>query len=191
VIAAHGLWDPPEGLCDNWRWIIRDRAWVLCPRGERRPDGTFRYATREALASEIEAGARALAARYPDYVDTGPMLFTGFSRGALLGVSVIARDPARFPRAVLVEGGEDGWTEPMARTYAAGGGARVLMACGLRSRFTPAAAAAKKLERAGVPSRVVLGKLPDAGEFIHWYNGPVADEIKAQLPWLLEGDERW
>jgi hypothetical protein len=37
----------------------------------------------------------------------------------------------------------------------------------------------------------VLGKLPDAGEFIHWYNGPVAEEIRAQLEWLLEGDARW
>jgi hypothetical protein len=36
-----------------------------------------------------------------------------------------------------------------------------------------------------------LGKLPGKEQFIHWYNGPVADETKAQLDWLLEGDPRW
>lgn len=51
--------------------------------------------------------------------------------------------------------------------------------------------AASTLERAGVGARVVLAKLPDAGQFIHWYNGPVAEETRAQEPWLLEGDPRW
>jgi hypothetical protein len=54
-----------------------------------------------------------------------------------------------------------------------------------------ATVAAKLLTRAGVPSRVVLGKLPTTGQFIHWYNGPVADEEKAQLDWMFEGDARW
>jgi hypothetical protein len=47
------------------------------------------------------------------------------------------------------------------------------------------------LERAGVEARVVLGKLPDAGQFIHWYNGPIAEETRDAAPWLLEGDGRW
>ena len=28
VVATHGLWDFPEGVCDNWRSIVGDRAWV-------------------------------------------------------------------------------------------------------------------------------------------------------------------
>jgi hypothetical protein len=51
--------------------------------------------------------------------------------------------------------------------------------------------AAQLLERAGVEAHVVLGVLPGKGEFIHWYNGPIADETTAQLPWLFEGDGRW
>jgi hypothetical protein len=193
LIAAHGAWDFPEGLCDNWRWIVHDRAWVICPRGVPRPppDKTFGYPSGPALAKEIEADVRALAARFPGYVDEGPLVFTGFSLGAILGPSILARNPSRFPRAVLIEGGEDRFTPAYAKAFARDGGQRVLFACGLKFRVAAATRAAHLLESTGVPSRVVLGKLPDAGEFIHWYNGPVAEEIQAQLDWLLEGDVRW
>src|SRR6185312_13429192 len=103
LVATHGLWDFPEGLCDNWRWIVGDRAWVLCPRGTAMPDKTFRYLNGPALAKEIDAGVRALEERYPGYVDGKARIYTGFSLGAILGVWVIAHDPAKYPRAVLIE----------------------------------------------------------------------------------------
>ena len=191
VVATHALWDFPEGLCDNWRWIVGTRAWVLCVRGDLMPDKTFLYRSGPALLREIDAGVQALKERFPRYVDDGPMLYTGFSLGAILGAWIITHAPARFPRAVLTEGGEDRFTPKSAATFAKGGGQRVLFACGLKGRVGTASTAANVLTRAGVPSRVVLGKLPDAGQFIHWYNGPVAEEEKAQLEWLLEGDARW
>jgi pimeloyl-ACP methyl ester carboxylesterase len=191
VVATHGLWDFPQGLCDNWRWIVHDRAWVLCPRGDPMPDKTFRYKSGPALEREIDAGLRALAARYPDYVDPGPVLYSGFSLGAILGAWIIAHDPARFPRAVLTEGGEDRITAESAGRYARGSGQRVLFACGLRFRVGRAERAARLLDQAGVGGQVVLGQLPDTGQFIHWYNGPVASETQAKLDWLWEGDPRW
>jgi pimeloyl-ACP methyl ester carboxylesterase len=191
VVATHGLWDFPEGLCDDQRWIFQDRAWVVCPRGRALPDKTFRYDSVEALSREIDADLGALAARYAGYVDPGPMLYTGFSLGAILGVGVVARAPARFPRAVLIEGGEDRWTPALAAQYARGGGQRVLFACGLRFRVAGAERAARMLTRAGADARVVLGKLPDTGQFIHWYNGPVAEETRAAEPWLFGDDARW
>jgi hypothetical protein len=191
VVATHGMWDFPEGLCDNWRWIVGDRAWVLCPRGTPMPDKTFRYASGPALSKEIDAALIALNATYPGYVDDGPMLYTGFSLGAILGVWVITHDPVRYPRAVLTEGGEDRFSGNAVAAYSKGGGRRVLFACGLRARVEAASRAAKSLEHAGVGSRVVLGKLPETGQFIHWYNGPVAEETRAQLDWLLAGDGRW
>jgi hypothetical protein len=191
VVATHGLWDPPEGLCDDQRWVFHDRAWIVCPRGRALPDKTFRYDSATALAREIDADIAALVARYPGYVDDTAMLYTGFSLGAILGVRVIADQPARFPRAVLIEGGENKWTAALAAQYAHGGGRRVLFACGLRFRVAPASRAATLLERAGVATRVALGRLPGKPEFIHWYNGPIADETTEALPWLFEGDDRW
>jgi hypothetical protein len=191
LVATHGLWDGPEGLCDNWRWILGDRGWVVCPRGDLQPNDTFRYASGPALAKEIDADLRALVARYPGYVSDGPVVYSGFSLGAILGVWIVSHDPTRYPRAVFIEGGEDRISPESASAFARGGGQRVLFACGLKFRVPAATRASHILEKAGIPSRVVLGKLPDAGEFIHWYNGPVADEIKAQLAWLIEGDARW
>ena len=191
VVATHGMWDFPEGLCDDQRWIFRDRVWVVCPRGRPMPDKTFRYDSADSLAREIDADVRALAAKYPGYVDDGAMLYTGFSWGAILGVAIITREPSRFPRAVLIEGGEDKWTAALATKYAKGGGQRVLFACGLRGRLFVAQQTASMLEHAGIGARAVLGKLPDAGQFIHWYSGPIAEETRAAEPWLLEGDGRW
>jgi hypothetical protein len=67
----------------------------------------------------------------------------------------------------------------------------VLFACGLKPRVGPASRAARLLEREGVQARVVLGTLPDTGQFMHAYDGPVAEETKGQLQWLLADDERW
>jgi hypothetical protein len=191
VVAAHGLSDSPEGICDTWRSIIDRHAWVLCPRGQPSPDKTFRYRDGPALANEVDAALAALAERYPRYVDRGPVLYAGFSRGAILGAWVVTHDPARFPTAVLTEGGEDGFDALEAAEYARGGGKRVLFACGLKPRVAPATRTARVLERAGVQSRVVLGKLPETGQFQHRYDGPVAEETKGQLDWLFEGDARW
>jgi hypothetical protein len=68
---------------------------------------------------------------------------------------------------------------------------RQRLACGLRGRVPGAQQAASMLEHAGVGARAVLAKLPGKDEFIHWYNGPIADETKAAEPWLFEGDGRW
>ena len=103
----------------------------------------------------------------------------------------MTHDPAHYPRSILTEGGEDRFTDAAAAAYARGGGQRVLFACGLKGRVAEATHAARRLQRAGVPSRVVLGKLPATGQFIHWYNGPVAEETKGQLGWLFEDDARW
>ena len=92
---------------------------------------------------------------------------------------------------MLIEGGEDRWTPSLAARYGRSGGQRVLFACGLRGRVPGAEQAAAMLEHAGVGAHVVLGKLPDAGQFIHWYNGPIADETRAAQPWLFDGDARW
>jgi hypothetical protein len=93
--------------------------------------------------------------------------------------------------AVLTEGGEDRFDAANAAAYGRGGGKRVLFACGLKPRVAPAFRAARLLEHEGVQARVVLGKLPGTGQFMHGYDGPVAEETKGQLDWLLEGDERW
>lgn len=192
VIATHGNYDRPEWQCEVWRGIIGDRAFILCPRGAARADSPspddirFTYSTNQALGKEVDAGLEALQAAFPDHVDGGAVLYTGFSLGAIMGVAIASRAPGRFPRLILVEGGHDRWTAATAKAFAAGGGLRVLFVCAQAGCAGVARQAAAHLEKSGVATRVAQSK--PVG---HRYDGPVADEVKKALDWALEGDGRW
>jgi pimeloyl-ACP methyl ester carboxylesterase len=192
VIATHGNYDRPEWQCEVWREIVGDAAFVLCPRGAARPDSPsrddirFTYDNNQALEREIDAGLAALGARFPAYVDAAQPLYTGFSLGAIMGVSIAARAPGRFPRMVLIEGGHDKWTRATAVAFARGGGQRVLFVCSQGYCGPEARLAGQRIQGAGAAFRLARG--PDVG---HRYDGPTAAETRRALPWVLEGDARW
>ncbi|WP_437798628.1 hypothetical protein [Sorangium sp. So ce693] len=192
LIASHGNYDRPEWQCQVWRDIVGDGAFVLCPRGVARPDSPsasdvrFTYESNARLEQEIDAGLAALRARFPEHVDPGAVLYTGFSLGAIMGSAIAARRAALFPRLVLVEGGHDKWTPATAKAFADGGGQRVLFVCAQAGCGAAAAAAAARLDKAGVLARVARSK--EAG---HRYDGPVAEETRRALDWLIDGDPRW
>ena len=192
VLATHGNYDRPEWQCEVWRGIVGDGVFILCPRGTARPDSPsdddirFTYASNQSLEREIDAGMAALRARFPEYVDAEHPLYTGFSLGAIMGVSIAARHPGRYLRMVLIEGGHDKWTPETAKAFAAGGEARVLFVCSQPWCASDARAAAGKLTRAGAATEVVRG--PSVG---HRYDGPIAEAAKGALPWVVTGDTRW
>jgi predicted esterase len=191
VLALHGNYDRPEWQCETWRDAMKGYPFVLCPRGVSRKDAPasldrWTYPKPADVRHEIEAALAALDARFGDYIAPGPILYIGFSLGAILGVGIVAGDAARFPRAVLIEGGQSGWSEARAKAYAASGGKRILFACGQRSCKAEAKGAEKLLARAGIETESVYG-----GEVGHAYDGPVAAEIARALPWLLGDDPRW
>jgi predicted esterase len=134
----------------------------------------------------VEAALAAVRTRFEKYVARDPVIYTGFSLGAIHGVGIVASNGQRYPRAVLVEGGHDGWTAARAKAYAAAGGKRVLFACGQRACKNGAAQARKNLQREGVETELVYG-----GEVGHTYDGPVAREIAQGWAWLVGDDPRW
>lgn len=192
VIAAHGNYDTPEWQCEVWRDIVQNEAFVLCPRGTARGDSPsskdirYHYLSQQRLAQEIDAGMEQLRASYGAYVDDGSLLFTGFSQGAIMGASLMVREPERYSRAVLIEGGDRTWTHANAKKYAEHGGQRVLFACGQGDCNSKAKGAARQLQQRGVDTRVVYSKRQG-----HTYGGGVADEIAAAFDWLVQGDPRW
>nr|UZH23212.1 hypothetical protein [myxobacterium MSr12020] len=191
VIATHGNYDRPEWQCEVWRGIVGDSAFILCPRGVPRPDSPaaddirFTYSSNQELERETDAALAALRERFAGYVDDEAPLYTGFSLGAIMGVSIAARAPSRHRRLVLIEGGHDKWTQETARAFAAGGGERVLFVCSQAYCANDARRAAARLDKAGIATRVVRG--PDVG---HRYDGPTAAETKKALPWVLESSTR-
>jgi predicted esterase len=192
LLATHGNFDTPESQCEEWRAVVRDRAFVLCPRGEPRPDSPsnddirFTYASNETLERETAAGIAALEARFAPHVDASGAVYTGFSLGAIQGTKIAARNPSRYPRLILVEGGHDTWTRERAKAYGSGGGKRVLFVCGGKGCEILGKQASKLLEKEGVAARTVL--VDGVG---HSYGGPMSDAIRENLEWVVEGDARW
>ncbi|WP_394841182.1 hypothetical protein LZC95_29440 [Pendulispora brunnea] len=189
VLATHGNYDRPEWQCEVWRAIVADSAFVLCPRGIARRDSPspkdirFTYSNGKVLAREISAGLAALRARFGAYIADAPIVYTGFSLGAILGASFAMgpKDATPYERLVLIEGGHDAWTPETAKRYAGAGGKKVLFACGQAGSFPSARKAAAHLEAAGVQTRIVGVK--SAG---HTYDGPVAKAVGESWKWLLD-----
>lgn len=188
LVATHGRDDVPEQLCDTWRGIIGSRGFVLCPRGvpSRSRSGAFTYTSPEALGDEIDDALSALRARWPDHVDEGPVVYSGFSLGSFQGVRVVTRAPERTPRVILIEGGHDPWTDDLIETFADGGGQRVLFVTGQAVNAQRAKLVARELSEAGIATRVVHAE--DAG---HVYTGEVRDNLASSFDWVVEGDDRW
>lgn len=190
LVATHGNYDTPDYQCHVWGQIVRDRGFVLCPRGVRRPDSPskddprFEYASNFALEKELDAGLAALRASFPEHVADGPVVFTGFSLGAIMGVSIASRRPELFGGLVLIEGG-DKWSLAGAKKLAPAK-ARVLFACSQPSCSSNARVALGILTRAGVDAALVSGK--NEG---HTYGGSVRVAYAARFPWVVEPDPRW
>lgn len=192
LVATHGAGGTPESLCALWRELIGAGAFILCPRGvtmdlDAPPAARgYFYPTHAALRRETLAALEALRARFGDRVDARQAVYTGFSQGAIMGALAFALDPAPFTGLVLVEGGAEEWSLYTARKLKAGGGRRVVIACGRRACTDAARRSARYLEREGIEARVV-----DASDTGHSFGGAVRAGVEAALPWLLAGDARW
>ncbi len=146
----------------------------------------FRPTEVPEVEREIDAAVAAARSIFPKYIAVGPALYIGFSRGAFLGATLIAKTPSKYPRAILIEGGQSAWTDPSAAGYAKGGGKRVLFACGQPSCVAESEPASQLLGRAHVTTRIVHGE----GEG-HGYKGAVKEQVRAALSWVVEGDAAW
>ncbi len=195
IVAAHGAGDRPDEQCRHWRAIVGDGAFVLCPRGfpinPHMPEGQtgFFYTTHHQLGDEVTAALAALAERFPWHADLAAPLYAGFSQGAIMGALLLPGHPARFTRAVLIEGGYglfQEWNRFAARSFKRRGGERILLVCGRADCAARAAVSARYMRAEGVEARVVTAE--GAG---HTYLGAVAGEVASAFPWVVAGDARF
>ena len=183
VIVVHGAGDRPERQCLGWRHATREYPFVICPRGRAAP--RYTHIGGAALLEYIDGALQALAARYPDYVDTEKPLLAGFSLGAAQVTELAARLPARFPRIALVEGATKAWSSARISAFLDGGGQRVLFGCGQDGVRDRAERTAKRLESLGLDARVVYANVG------HHFAPSLQEAVRAELAWLMEGDDRW
>jgi hypothetical protein len=182
VVGVHGRNDRPEWACGEWRGVTDARPFILCPHGvpvDAPPGRGLAFAGAERTRREIDAGLVALRARFGAYVADGPMIYAGFSLGALLGVAIVAEAPARFPIAVLGEGGQEQWTPERVASFAKGGGQRVLFVCSTGACEVQSTRPLAALERAGVQTKLV-----SAGRIGHLVDDRVVVAARAAWPWV-------
>jgi dienelactone hydrolase len=185
VFALHGNFDRPEWQCDVWRRVTRAGQWVLCPRGIPRRDvpkelDRWEWGSVAATKAEMLAALSALRARFAEHVSASPVIFTGFSLGAILGARLIQDPELDVGAAVLIEGGYAGWTPAKAKALKPRL-SRLLFACGQSEcrnayRF--------QLERLFSSAGVSASMVADikAG---HTYDDPVAPLIQGEWATIL------
>lgn len=192
ALALHGNFDRPEWQCEVWRRITRGEVFVLCPRGVPRRDvpkelDRWEWGSVAKTKAELLVAIAALRERYGERVAPAPIVFTGFSLGAILGATLIRDPELRVGAAVLVEGGYAGWTASKAKALKPSL-RYLLIGCGqtdcrnaYRFQLGPL------LERASLPASMVADV--KAG---HTYDDPVAALLQQEWPNVLnalEGSE--
>ena len=199
AVVMHGAGGRPEPHCENWRRLLRERAYLLCPRGTAwghvpegaEPEGYF-FRDHRALGRELVLALAAVRAAHAPRLDAERALFVGFSQGATMGALALhdlARTPegARaFGRLALVEGGTAEWNVALSRLVKEAGVERALLVCGQRSCSRTARDSVGWMRQGGLDVR--FEDAPGAG---HTWGGGVGERVVASLPWLLEGDPRF
>ncbi|HKY37008.1 MAG TPA: hypothetical protein VJN18_13775 [Polyangiaceae bacterium] len=185
ALALHGNFDRPEWQCEVWRGITEGKLFVLCPRGIPRGDvpkdyDRWEWGSLAKTKAEVLAALGALGARYPEHVKPGPVIFTGFSLGAILGAKLIQDPELNVAVAVLTEGGYQGWTLAKAKALKPTL-KHVLLACGqtecrnvFKYQLEPL------FKKAELPATLVAEVKTG-----HTYDGAVAAGIQRHWPKLV------
>jgi len=156
VIGVHGAGDRPDWACGGWRLGSQVSAFIACPRGSKLGASTFAWSSPAAIEAGVERALDVARARFGSYIDAGPLVFAAFSQGATLAEPLLRRHAARFPIAILAEGGyQTLQSAAFAKSYRASGGRRVVIVCGTSSCFRSARPAKRVLEGAGLEVLVV------------------------------------
>jgi pimeloyl-ACP methyl ester carboxylesterase len=188
VVALHGHAVRPEHACTRWSYAAHGWPFVLCPLGlpaDASSDQAVTLGSANYTYREIEAGLKALRARYAPYLVDGRPVLAGWSQGAQVGAKVAQLKP-RFDALVFGEGGYDILDDQAVARLAGGGVRRVLLLCGTKACERSYARALARFERAGVPCRV-----NGARGFEHPFDGAAVETARSAWPWLVEGDTRF
>ena len=182
IVILHGSWDRPEWICDMFVKVAPPHSWLLCLRGtlraEKPPDGPrWTVGNTSETHTEINLAEDALRAIAPHRVGHGIALLVGFSKGASRARSLAKREPSRFPRLLLVEGG-------YAHKRSSNGAQatqRIAFGCGTQ-RCTRLATRACRAHTAQGGDCIIETDL----RYKHSYNPPFTESGRRLVRWLFK-----
>jgi len=187
VVVLHGARDRAEWQCGSFRGVLGGHVFILCPQGiaQSAEGGFYGLGSFDDSAAELRAGLAALKARYGAHVAPSPVLLVGYAEGAAVAADLARQEPAFFARVALVNGDPASVTPSAAKIFAERGGKRMLFFCTDAECDADGVARALLLTRVGLSSKSVKA---DVGPYL---DQRFTDALRAQVPWLIEGDPRW
>lgn len=188
MVAIHGGSDRPERACAAWRHVAEAYPFVVCPRGFGGNDARLGWRTSSDTAQRVARAVAATKALFPSWVkETRAVVLAGFSMGGSQ-VALLARgDAQRYRRLVVGDSAHD--PQPaltFSGAWLAGGGERAIFLCstsGCEPSFRKAAHNVAALKG--------LARLNIAATQVHGLSEPVAQSMRRDWGWLVEGAEGW
>lgn len=184
LIALHGDADRPEWPCGSYRGVVGQRGFVLCPRGEARPDGRFAFSSYEHAAAALRAAMPLVKSRFAGHVAGGEVVLAATGPSVEFALRLAVEEPKFFSRLLLVDGSTRRLTAAAASRFGDMGGKRVLVVCG-RGCDDDAEDRALALRPSGVESRFVR---MNKGQGL---DAEAVARIRQEWSWLTADDKRW
>ncbi len=186
-VITHGAGGTAEWHCQHYAMLLGPDCTLLCLKGKRMfandPSRGYYYPNHIELGRELSHARQALLSSHLERMDASSIVYVGYSQGATMGVLATAEHGDWFPRMLLVEGGFENWSALLAKKYADSGGRRVLFVCGTERCRKRGALSVALLRQHHVQAQLRVA--PGAG---HRPDGPVAQQVRDGMPWLLADD---
>jgi dienelactone hydrolase len=188
MIALHGGSDKPELACAAWRRASEAYPFVVCPRGFGGNAARLGWRTSTDTAQRVARAVSAAKEIFGERIKaTSSVVLAGFSMGGSQ-VALLARDDPRTYRRIVVG---DSAHDPkpaltFSREWRKGGGERAVFLCSTSGCEPSFRKSARNAAQAKAPARLNI-----AATQVHGLSEPVAQSMRRDWPWLVEGAEGW
>jgi len=188
MIALHGGSDRPERACPAWRRASEAYPFVVCPRGFGGNEARLGWRKSSDTAQRIARAVAATKKIFGERIKATPsIVLAGFSMGGSQVALVARDDPKTYRRIVVGDSAHD--PRPaltFSRDWRKGGGERAVFLCTTSGCEPSLRRAARNVASEKAPARLNV-----AATQVHGLSEPVAQSMRRDWPWLVDGAEGW
>jgi predicted esterase len=181
AVMLHGMCGAPENECPAFASAFAKRGFLVCPRATLSCAGSGSTWSALGRAELVEAAIQSVQQRFPGRVDATQRTLVGFSLGAFVASELSSRDPASWPKVILLSAK----IAPNVSRLAKLGAPRVLLGAGdFDLSKTHMLQLTRGLNRAGVEATFV-----SMGRVGHRFADDMDEWMDSALEWLARGAE--